>query len=353
MKIVILLMLGLVLGGVFLTRHLLTLPTTKLNSKDNAEMVLVPAGEFLMGTSDEEKMMLLKAKPSSLYSNIDFTNECPQRKVELDAYYIYKTEVTVSQYRKFCEATKRDMPEEPSWKWHDTHPIVNVQWNDAKAYAVWAGVTLPTEAQWEKAARGTDGRIYPWGNVWEPKKCINSSIINSNGETLPVGSFPAGVSPYGCLDMAGNVWEWCEDWYDSDYYKIAPLKNPTGPDTGNVCVMRGGWLNEGYYFNYGIIRNACRTGLAPNYYYYGGGFRCAIPVAWHNPNSELYSILTIMAFVGFIVCYTYMKSRRWLIDDKYVVCRRCLQKYLKSEFPTSIIRSEKNDSCQCNDCGER
>jgi len=159
------------------------------------------------------------------------------------------------------------MPSKPKWGWIDNHPIVNVSWNDAKAYADWAGVVLPTEAQWEKAARGTDGRIYPWDNEWDAIKCVN--FTNSKSGTKPVGSILSGSSPYECLDMAGNVWEWCGDWYGADYYKNAPAKNPTGPVTGEnrVRVLRGGsW----YYGDYG-----------PGYYYggnYGIGFRCASPV---------------------------------------------------------------------------
>ena len=246
------------------------LPTTKINPKDGAEMVLVPAGEFLMGSSEEEITAFLKANPS--YKREWYANEMPQRKVELDAYYMYKTEVTVAQYRKFCEATKRKMPIDPDWKGQDTHPIVSVTWSDAKAYADWAGVKLPTEAQWEKAARGTEGRIYPWGNKWDSAKCVN--YVNSKNGTKPVGSILAGASPYGCLDMAGNSWEWCADWYNLDYYKTAPVKNPIGPDTGTARVLRGGSWN----YNDNGYRGAFRFGANPvinDVYYFG--FRCASP----------------------------------------------------------------------------
>ncbi len=235
---------------------------TKTNPKDGAEMILIPAGDFLMGSTDADKLADDREKP--------------QHKVYLDAYYMYKTEVTVAQYRKFCTATDRKMPNAPDWGWQDTHPIVNVTWNDAKAYADWAGAILPTEAQWEKAARGGDGRIYPWGNTWDATKCANrenSGNGNTTRGTHPVGSFPTGASPYGVMDMAGNAWEWCADWYGAGYYKNSPLKNPIGPATGECRVMRGGsWFNS-----YGICRGALRTDGDPGDNDDGFGFRCASP----------------------------------------------------------------------------
>jgi len=146
--------------------------------KHGAEMVYVPAGEFLMGSKEGE----------------GDDDERPQHTVYLDAYWIYKTEVTVAQYRKFCQATGRQMPEEPSVQaWTDDHPIVNVSWDDAVAYGKWAGAALPTEAQWEKAARGTDGRQYPWGNDWDAQKCVNSVGGNNPGEIQPRSSlYPGG-----------------------------------------------------------------------------------------------------------------------------------------------------------------
>ena len=190
-----------------------------INPKDGAEMVYVPAGEFLMGSPEGT-------------GNDD---EHPQRRVYLDGFWIDKTEVTVAQYRRFCQATGRQMPDAPPWGWQDDHPVVNVTWNDAAAYAAWAGERLPTEAEWEKAARGTDGRQYPWGNGWDAGKCANNSST-----TKAVGSYPSGASPYGALDMAGNVMEWCADWYDVSYYGTAPSRNPVGPLSGNWMVLRGG-----------------------------------------------------------------------------------------------------------------
>ena len=230
--------------------------TVKTNPQDGAELIEIPAGEFLMGSSADDK----DADPS----------EKPQHSVYLDAYYIYKNDVTVAQYRKFCNATGRAMPGAPSRGWIDTHPIVNVSWDDASAYAQWAGAALPTEAQWEKAARGTDGRIYPWGNDWDASKCSNS-VGHTAEQTSPVGSFPSGASPYGVLDMAGNVWQWCADWYGADYYQTSPAKNPTGPATGTVRVLRGGsWYNGGAVGCRGAYRSSYYPDSGSDYF----GFRC-------------------------------------------------------------------------------
>jgi formylglycine-generating enzyme required for sulfatase activity len=219
-------------------------------------MVLIPAGEFLMGSKDGEAD----------------DDERPQHKVYLTGYWIYRTEVTVAQYRKFCQATGRQMPPEPESGWQNTHPIVNVTWEDAAAYAQWAGAALPTEAQWEKAARGTDGQVYPWGNDWDGDKCQNSVGNKNAGNTAPVGSFPAGASPYGALDMAGNVWEWCADWYDAGYYKNAPTRNPTAPATGTWRVLRGGSWYCAYLVGF---RAAFRSGSRPTFRH-RLGFRCVL-----------------------------------------------------------------------------
>lgn len=191
-----------------------------INPIDSAVMVWVPSGWFQMG-----------ANINDAYSGL-------MRKVYLDGYWIYKHEVTVAQYQAFCLESGKEMAPAPSWGWSIDHPIVNISWFDMADYAKWAGVSLPTEAQWEKAARGTDGRIYPWGNIWDPTKCNEVTI--GPKRTQPVGSYPAGASPYGCMDMAGNVIEWCADWYAKDYDSNAPVKNPSGPADGIFRVMRGG-----------------------------------------------------------------------------------------------------------------
>ncbi|MEI7832633.1 MAG: formylglycine-generating enzyme family protein [bacterium] len=267
------------------------LPATKKNAMDGAEMILIPAGAFQMGTNEEQLADLLKNMPGY---NKTYERELPQHTVQLGTYYIYKTEVTVSQYRTFCTATQRDMPKEPLWKWQDTHPIVNVSWFDAKAYADWAGAALPTEAQWEKTARGGDGRLYPWGNVWAVGKlqCSNAQLGDAK-RTAPVGSFPDGASPYGVMDMAGNVWEWCADWYSEQYYKTSPERNPLGPSE-TEATMVGAFSNEfgsssgqiervqrggDWYFGYtDYFRVSYRGSGVPTEKYSTHGFRCVVPV---------------------------------------------------------------------------
>lgn len=200
--------------------------SARINAKDGAKMVWVPAGEFKRGTVDAN----------------GWWNTRPVAQVYVDGFWAYETEVTVQQYRTFCEDTNRTMPVRP-WggSWNDNHPIVNVSWDDANAYAKWANASLPTEAQWEKAARGTDGRTYPWGSTFDMSRlwCSVTQIMDA-GFTAPVGSFPSGKSPYGCLDMAGNAEEWCSDWYADYYYQTSPLRNPTGPLTGTDHATRGG-----------------------------------------------------------------------------------------------------------------
>jgi iron(II)-dependent oxidoreductase len=221
-------------------------------TEDRAEMVLVPAGEFWMG-SDE------------------YPDEKPRHRVYLDAYHIDKYEVTNALYKRFMDPTGRSAP--ALWTNSNfngpTQPVVGVDWYDAEAYCRWAGKRLPTEAEWEKAARGTDGRKYPWGHDWDSSKA-NSREIKID-KTVAVGSYPAGVSPYGAHDMAGNVWEWVADWYDKDYYKRSPDRNPTGPSTGQYKVLRGGaWVNNPIN-----LRTADRSSNTPDGRNNDVGFRCA------------------------------------------------------------------------------
>ncbi|MBI5787346.1 MAG: formylglycine-generating enzyme family protein [Candidatus Schekmanbacteria bacterium] len=176
-----------------------------------SEMVLIPAGEFTQGLN-ETQIGVVEELGGSVTQN---SNAMPARKVNLPAYYIDKFEVTNEEYKKFLEATKSAAPENwengnfPAGK--GKHPVTGVSLEDAKAYAKWAGKRLPTEAEWEKAARGTDGRLFPWGDKYE-KDCANTDEAGKQG-TTPVGSFDKGKSPYGVYDLAGNVWEWTSDNY--------------------------------------------------------------------------------------------------------------------------------------------
>jgi eukaryotic-like serine/threonine-protein kinase len=269
----LLLLIPIILIGAFLLWQILskTSPqpvpsgngSTQISDKDGMTMLRVPAGEFVMG------------------SNTGADSEKPEHTVYLDAFWIDQTEVTNAMFQKFADATgyRTDTEKTGSGrvfdlttkKWTETkgvdwlhprgpvssqsgpdHPIVQISWNDAAAYCAWAGRRLPTEAEWEKAARGSDRRTYPWGNQPVAGNLLNfadrtleinaadKNVDDSYQFTAPVGHYPAGASPYGAFDMAGNVWEWVADWYDETYYASSPAKNPTGPASGTARVMRGG-----------------------------------------------------------------------------------------------------------------
>jgi sulfatase modifying factor 1 len=248
---------------------------TKVNARDGAEMIWVPAGSFTMGMGDEDIAKLVKERQG--WKAEWFFGEKPKHTVTLDGYWIYKYEVTLAQYKKFCKETGRTVPDQPKWS-SDAHPAVNITWEQAQAYGQWAGTRLPTEAEWEKAARGDDSRIFPWGNAWDEEKCNNWSDHQKIGggyqalRGAPVGSYPASASPYGCQDMAGNAWEWVTDWYDPVYYADSPKMNPGGPEIGEMRVMRGGsWGSSSK-----SLRTTTRNAEAPDLSYRDdGGFRCA------------------------------------------------------------------------------
>ena len=171
--------------------------------------------------------------------------EKPVHRVSLDAYYMDKSQVTVGQYAAFLQAKGIDPPSD--WKTmnqpsHQKRPVANVDWADANTYCHWAEKRLPTEAEWEKAARGTDGRIYPWGNDLPTPLRANYGKKNWDkpAALVPVGTLEDGKSPSGIYDMAGNAWEWVSDWYDNVYYKNSPSQNPKGPERGDFKVLRGG-----------------------------------------------------------------------------------------------------------------
>jgi formylglycine-generating enzyme required for sulfatase activity len=171
-------------------------------------------------------------------------DEKPRSQVTLPAYYMGKYLVTNAQFRKFSRASGYQAAgnwEALATRWGDSAPVVEVSWNDSVAYCRWAGLRLPTEAEWEKAARGTDGRKYPWGNHWDAARCRNSVGTASDGAAA-VGSYPSGVSPYGCLDMAGNVWQWCSSKYKPYPYRIADGREDSGGD--DPRILRGGSWGE-------------------------------------------------------------------------------------------------------------
>ena len=233
-------------------------PKTASGQVHEQSMALVPAGEFTMGSS------------------IGDPDELPVRKVYVDAFFMDKYQTSVGKYGSFLEATSHEAPAD--WDimnkpMHQKRPVINVDWADADAYCKWAGKRLPTEAEWEKAARGTDGRIYPWGNQLPTDFHANmkKEVWNNHVVLTPVGMFEGGKSPYGLYDMAGNVWEWVSDWYGQDYYKTGSLRNPTGPPTGNYKVVRGGsWGSSPK-----DLRSADRESRLPPFGGLGTGFRCA------------------------------------------------------------------------------
>lgn len=236
-----------------------------LEQKQKYGSVIVPAGEFIMGTDEARE------------------DEYPEHKIYLDAFEVDCYEVTNAQYWEFLEYIKKTTDHskcfkgEPSNKDHTpkfwdneyynvpNYPVARIDWYDAYAYAAWAGKRLPTEAEWEKAARGSDGRSFPWGNEWDPARC------NLSGEPKPVGNVEAGKSVYGCYDMAGNVYEWCNDWYQDTYYAEAPSKNPKGPDTGARRAIRGGSRFAKPF----QVRAHTRKSEQPELYNLALGFRCA------------------------------------------------------------------------------
>lgn len=246
-----------------------TLFPTQITDPKGVTMRLVPAGEFTMGSDSISD------------------NEKPVHQVYLDAYYMDKYEVTNAAYRTCVDAGQCTPPHETysisrsryyGYSEFDDYPVIYVDWNQAQAYCKWRGASLPTEAQWEKAARGTDGRTYPWG---EGIDCIRANFGGPLGgckhdttfDTTRVGNYESGQSPFGIYDMVGNVWEWVADWYEGDYYQYSPSENPLGPRSDqnpdqNHSLRGGSWY-------YGHPNSALRHSGGPDFFYNDIGFRCA------------------------------------------------------------------------------
>lgn len=237
------------------------LPETLVNATEGTELILVPAGNFFRG---------------SLESQGD-PDERPQREINLSPFYIAKYPVTNRQYRAFVEQTRHNPP--PYWDNprfnQDDKPVVGVSWDDAQEYCRWAGLRLPTEAEWEKAASWDEERKlkrwWPWGDT-EPDP-ERANYADNLGHTTAVGSYPLGVSPYGCHDMVGNVWEWVQDWYLYDYYEHekSPTENPAGPEKGTHRVLRGGSFRRPAAY----LTVAYRYWYSQTYKDEETGFRCA------------------------------------------------------------------------------
>ena len=241
-----------------------------------SDMILIPAGKFIMGTSDEEEALVTRQLGGGEIVEHPrwFKSEKPQQEVYLDAFYIDEFEVTNADYQEFIDATGYPAPRH--WanrkypEGEDELPVVYVNWKDANAYCRWSGKRLPTEAEWEKAARGTDARIWPWGNEFDITKCNVESWEGSGPK--PVGSHSQCVSPYGVYDMAGNVWEWTDSWYDA-----YPGSTFRAKEFGQKYrVLRGGsWY---YYDSLNPIgaRTPSRDIGTEDHLAYIVGFRCAI-----------------------------------------------------------------------------
>ena len=223
---------------------------------DGAMLVEIPAGKFLMGSPEGE------GEP----------HEQPQHTVHVSTFLIDKTEISVRQYLKFTEENGMRPPPDPIWGRKPDYAISFMLLREARAFCEWAGGRLPTEAEWEKAARGTDGRKYPWGDDWDATRC--NSIAGGLHQPESVGYSRSCASPYGVLDMAGGVQEWTADRYAKDYYLQSPENDPTGPDAGRMYVMRGGgWMSQPTW-----IRTAYRARRSPVSRNMDHGFRCVTDV---------------------------------------------------------------------------
>jgi len=255
--------------------------------RDSAVMVYVPGGTFQMGSVERD-------------------DEQPVHSITLDSFWIDKYEVTNAQFSAFLneqgnrteggvawlDLTDEDCQiEQVSGEYrpkseYDSHPVIEVSWYGAVAYCEWAGARLPTEAEWEYAARGPQENVYPWGDTFDgerlnfcdancPEDWKDTGWNDGYERTAPVGSFEAGASWCEALDMAGNVWEWVADWYQEDYYAVSPASNPTGPETGVTRVLRG----DSWFYGANTVRSAYRYGSSPGNTEIDWGFRCVVALS--------------------------------------------------------------------------
>ena len=260
---------------------------------DDMVMVYVPDGEFEMGSDNDDldyMMQLCKEYYGDCFRGW-FKNEQPVHTVVLAGFWIDRTEVTNTQYRQCVGAGGCDPPAESSSPMgdlyygnstYDDYPVVYVSWHQAADYCEWADARLPTEAEWEYAARGPEGRVFPWGDTFDGTRVnycdancefswADESVDDGYGYTAPVGSYPSGASWCGALDLAGNVWEWVADWYDAAYYGRSPSQNPLGPSSGQERVRRG----SSWHYPPDGMRSAVRFGVDPDKPDNFQGFRCA------------------------------------------------------------------------------
>jgi len=247
-------------------------------------MMYVPEGEFTMGGSADDALAACQQYTTDCERDW-FADEEPPHTVYLDAFWIDQTEVTNALYSKCVDAgvctppafvnsfTHPDYYGNPEF---DDYPVIFVDWDAANAYCSWAGRRLPTEAEWEKAARGTDERAFPWGEGISCNEANYYDFYNGDhycvGDNSKVGSYESGKSFYGAYDMAGNVWEWVSDWYDPAYYQTSPSSNPLGADLGSYRLLRGGSWNS--YIH--EVRSEGRLGVPPFFINHYIGFRCAV-----------------------------------------------------------------------------